>query len=86
MGLTLEELLASVEEAQPEPAPEGGWLTTKEWARHWRCSPYKAGQAIALFLAAGKMEWSRHPRRANVGYWKREPVYRLVAGREGGGA
>lgn len=78
MGLTLDELLASVEEARPEPTPEDGWLTTREWAQHWGCSRYEASEAIHLFLETGKMEWSRHPRQTDVGYWKREPVYRLI--------
>jgi len=82
MGLTLEELLASVEDTQPEPTPEDGWLTSREWARHWRCSTSKARVSIHELLAAGKMEWARHPRRTDVGYSKREPVYRLVADRQ----
>lgn len=79
MGLTLDELLASVEETQPGPAPEDGWLTTREWAQHWRCTESKARTSIHLLLAAGKMEWSRQSRQTDIGYWKREPVYRLVA-------
>ncbi len=82
MGLSLDELLASLEEGQPDPTPEDGWLTTTEWARHWGCSHYRAGRAIHTLLASGRMEWSRHPRQTDVGYSKREPVYRLVACRE----
>ena len=78
MGLTLDELLASVEQTQPEPTPGDGWLTKREWAQHWRCSESKAGASIHLLLLAGKMEWARHPRETDIGYWKREPVYRLV--------
>ena len=78
MGLTLDQLLASVEETQPEPTPEDGWLTTKEWARHWRCSESKARTSIHLLLSTGRMQWGRHPRETDIGYWKREPVYRLV--------
>ena len=80
--MTLDELLASVEETQPEPAPEDGWLTTREWAQHWHCSLSKAGASIHLLLSTGKMEWGRQTRQTNIGYAKREPVYRLVKGRE----
>jgi len=84
MGLSLEELLASVEDTQPEPTPEDGWLTSREWAQHWRCSESKARTSIHRLLAAGSMQWARHPRQTDIGYWKREPVYRLVPDRERG--
>ena len=84
MGLTLDELLASVEETQPGPAPEDGWLTTREWAQHWRCTEAKAGTALHRLRAAGKREGSRQSRQTDIGYWKREPVYRLVPDRERG--
>jgi len=80
MGLTLDELLASVEDATSTPVPEDGWLTAREWAQHWDCPQSKARDSIQRLLAAGKMEWSRQPRQTAIGYWKHEPVYRLVGG------
>lgn len=78
MGLTLEELLASVEESLPPPGPSGESKTTKEWAAHWGVSTQKADVSIRRLVALGRMQLLREPRLTRAGYLQHRPVYRLV--------
>jgi hypothetical protein len=78
MGLTLEELLSSVEEALPPPGPSGDCKTTTEWAQHWGVSRARADEAIRRLVALGKMVALREARLTRAGYPQRLPVYRLV--------
>jgi len=52
---TLDELLASIEDAT-SPKTEDGFYTPNEWAKIWDKQIAVTRQAIAKLLAAGRME------------------------------
>jgi len=74
---TLEELLASIEEAV-SPQTEDGFYTAAEWAKIWDKQIAVTRQAIAKLLAANRMEHGiRYETSLLDGRSRRKDTFRL---------
>jgi hypothetical protein len=81
--ITIEELLAELEQAESANAPDG--RTSREWAEEWGVNMHKARDLVRAAITAGKMT-PANVRRKDVmrpGYFCSTTVYTWTGGNRG---